>query len=219
MKIFKTLTALNVIYSEEVQNPLSDMLVTNVHTMSEADGARIARTLVFRESLMNVNTFESSTSSGKSPVSFMEYYADCDGDGDPYWLIVEIGSSFQNILKGSSYSFTIRAGDHWALEDVNMTYPGGLPSSPAGSPRVNLKGHLDYVDLRDDNKLANLEQCFTARHPDSKWWLPSKEWSPHKSRWAKIYVNDLYLVGGFGDRTYIGNIDAETYHEAAILGL
>lgn len=185
---------------------------------SAIEGASIARTLVFRESLTNVNTFKTvSLKNGelKVPVSSVEYYADCDNDGDFYWLVVDIGSTFQNIKLGSDYSFTIRVGDHHLGDEVNPEYPGGIVNSPAGSPRVNLHGILRTVEDKD-GKYDKLEKCFLERHPDSKLWIPGKSKS-HSSHWTKLEVDDVYVIGGFGDRAYIGSIDAGIYHSVTTL--
>ncbi|GEQ67938.1 hypothetical protein JCM33374_g1604 [Metschnikowia sp. JCM 33374] len=182
-----------------------------------ADGAKVARTLVNRESLMNVNTIQRVSDSVEVPTSSMEYYADCDSDGDPYWLVIDIGSPARNIAHGSSYSFTIRAGDHPAADHVDPEYPGGISSSPAGSPRLTLKGDIVNVTNSSSEDISNLEKCFIKRHPDAKWWLPSNTKSPHKAHWVKIIVSDVYIIGGFGDRAYIGPIPGDDYHGANIL--
>lgn len=190
---------------------------TNVRGIpSEAEAAEVARTLVHRESLMNVNTCQMQGGSEcLFPMSAMEYYVDCDADGDPYWLIVDVGTTYQNLMKGSEYSFTIRMGDHPLNDYVNPNYPGGISTSPSGSPRILMRGiMLENLNL-SPLKIAQLERCFLDRHPDSKWWLPSNLVSPHKSHWAKIYVNSVYMVGGFGDRAYIGDIDPEIYHASS----
>lgn len=178
---------------------------------SKEQAAQVARTLVYRESLMNVNTIDQKDN---VPVSSMEYYADCDDDGDPYWLIVDIGSTYQNLKIHPSYSFTIRSGDHPPNEEVNTDYPGAIKSSPAGSPRLNLRGELMNVTFQDPLELLRIERCFVLRHPDAKWWLPNNAISPHKSHWVKIKVHDIYMIGGFGNMAYIGPIDEETYHTA-----
>lgn len=188
------------------------------HIPGEIEAASIARTLVYRESLLNVNTFKTITKDDKEvkiPVSSMEYYVDCDNDGDFYWLVVDIGSAYQNILKGSEYSFTIRVGDHHLHDNVNVEYPGGIIDSPAGSPRVNIHGVLHNVEDKDGN-YDRLEKCFLDRHPDSKWWIPNKSKS-HSSHWMKLEVDDLYMIGGFGDRAYIGSIDTGIYHSVTSL--
>ncbi|ODV67714.1 hypothetical protein HYPBUDRAFT_152535 [Hyphopichia burtonii NRRL Y-1933] len=207
----------NNIFDDRVQigGPIDDEFPT------VEEGADVARTLVNRESLVNVNTFTKIKDSGDSetliPVSSMEYYADCDNDGDPYWLVIDIGSTFQNIKHGSEYTFTIRAGDHPSGEKVDENYPGGRSWSPAGSPRVNLRGTLQNVTFENPLDLIHLEHCFVKRHPDAKWWLPSNAITPHKAHWVKFVVSGVYFVGGFGDRAYIGPIDSELYHSAKVV--
>lgn len=211
----------NLVVAGPVQQILKqDEIVTSVPSKEEA--AKVARTLVARESLANINTFHTVESDNGSsallPVSSMEYYADCDLDGNPYWLVVDIGSTYQNILHGSDYTISIRVGDHPTTDHgVNPEYPGGIVSSPAGSPRVNLQGTLKNVTFSNPLDLLKLEKCFVKRHPDSKWWLPNIAVSPHKTHWMKFEVSEVYMIGGFGDRAYIGSIDGETYHEASIL--
>ena len=184
----------------------------------EDEAASIARTLVARESLANINTFTSIPGrTGPIPVSLMEYYADCDNDGDPYWLVVDIGSTNRNIARGSSFSWTIRVGDHPRNDDVDPNYPGAIPSSPAGSPRINLVGRLENVTFSNPRELIKLERCFVARHPDAKYWLPYNPITPHNSHWTKFVVEEIYMAGGFGDRAYIGTIDSKKYHQASTL--
>ncbi|RCK62323.1 hypothetical protein Cantr_09373 [Candida viswanathii] len=202
--------------------PVHDIIIEDSPTVE--DGAAVARTLVNRESLANVNTIKPVKRPDGTvlnlPVSSIEYYADCDNDGDPYWLVIDIGGPNQNIIKGSPYSFTIRVGDHAKYdEDVNDEYPGGLDGSVAGSPRVQLTGTLRafYFDNPFDPKKLELEKCFLKRHPDASAWLPNNYLSPHKSHWAKFKVDGAYLIGGFGGRAYIGDIDSDLYHAAEII--
>ncbi|ODV80576.1 uncharacterized protein CANTADRAFT_88505 [Suhomyces tanzawaensis NRRL Y-17324] len=190
---------------------------------SEEEAATVARTLVQRESLTNINTIrkihQDDGTTRALPFSAMEYYADCDEDGDPYWLAVDIGTTFQNLRQGSDVSFTIRVGDHPAWDEVNATYPGGIEQSPAGSPRINLSGRLNWVPFKTPFDYIRLQACFLKRHPDAVAWLPGSYGSPHSSRWAKLEVDAIYFVGGFGDRAYIGAIDPELYHAADVIEL
>lgn len=200
--------------------PIEQVPIKSNRIPTVQEAALVARTLVSRESLTNINTFRTSEINGEQqllPVSTVEYYADCDNDGDPYWLVVDIGSTYQNIQKGSAYTFTIRVGDHPANDDVDVTYPGGIENSPAGSPRINLVGHLQDVVFDSPIELVKLNTCFLKRHPDAKWWLPGNKVSPHKSHWMKFVVDEVHMIGGFGDRAYIGTIDSQTYHEARVL--
>lgn len=201
---------------ESLANENGDNSLTGNQIPSKEEGAVVARTLVNRESMMSMNTISQSGTDKGLPKSSMEYYVDCDGDGDPYWLVVDIGSPFRHISEGSSFSVSIRVGDHPQNDYVNPEYPGGIVLSPMGSPRVNLMGEFQDV-AKDPKLLLKLRECFLERHPDSKWWLPTNVVLPHKTHWVKIIVKDVYMVGGFGDRAYIGSIDDETYHKAEIL--
>lgn len=217
--IFKLSYFIQMILALPLSQRFGDqVLMQNVdHVPGQIEAAAIARTLVTRESLTNVNTVkivEKGTKKILVPTSSMEYYVDCDNDGDIYWLVVDIGSCYQNILKGSEYTFTIRVGDHHVHEEVNLEYPGGIIDSPAGSPRINLQGELTTVE--DPEKFEKLEKCFLERHPDSELWIPGKEKS-HMSHWMKLSVTDVYMIGGFGDRAYIGSIDSGIYHSVTSL--
>lgn len=46
-------------------------------------------------------------------------------------------------------------------------------------------------------------------HKDAKYWLPGNR--IHSAEWVRLVVQDIYWVGGFGDRAYIGWIDAEDF--------
>lgn len=208
--------------------PVNDQVVWSVEETvgtlalpTEKEAASIARTLVNRESLTNVNTIKTvqklDGSVRKIPVSSMEYYVDCDNDGNPYWLVVDMSSAFQNIIKGSAYSLTIRTGDHPQQDKVDTKYPGAIESSPAGSPRINLFGRLQNVTFDNPIDELKLAACFVERHPDSKFWLPTGPVSAHISHWTKFIVEDAYFLGGFGSLAYIGPISGQNYHDASLL--
>ncbi|ODQ82049.1 hypothetical protein BABINDRAFT_170599 [Babjeviella inositovora NRRL Y-12698] len=184
---------------------------------SQEEAAKVARTLIQRESLANVNTIypESSPHAGV-PVSFVEYYADCHHDGNPVMIVVDIGTTFRNEAKGSPLSLSVRTGDHQGNDLVNPSYPGGIIGSTAGSPRVNLRGKLHHYakDELSEEEVQSLEQCFVKRHKDAKWWFPREGNQVHTTHWGKFMVEDVYMVGGFGDRAYIGDIDGELYRAA-----
>ncbi|ESX01224.1 hypothetical protein KL918_002863 [Ogataea parapolymorpha] len=166
--------------------------------------ARVARTLVNRESLANLATIQKKDG---VPVSFMEYYADCQDDGEPIFLLVNISSSQRNIDEGSKVSVSIRVGDHPINDHVNPHYIGGRVRSAAGSPRVNLKG--SFVPVAGS---PELDACFALRHHDAPAWYPG---SPvHSTFWAKFHVEEVYIIGGFGDAAYIGEIPADLYLNA-----
>ncbi|KAG5356799.1 hypothetical protein CJU90_2150 [Yarrowia sp. C11] len=176
---------------------------------SKEEAARVARTLVHRESLTTMVTVNKDN----IPEGYVEYYADCGTDGNPVMLNVHIGTGFRNIAAGSAVTLSIRVGDHPVVEHTNPWYPGGIVKSAAGSPRVSLRGKFE--DLGDD-EIKAVESCFLKRHPDAKWWLPGND--VHTTHWVKFNVDSLHMVGGFGDRAYIGNIDGDVYRSAKLLG-
>lgn len=196
--------------------PGSQNIFQNIGTgpVSKEDAARVARTLVSRESLVNVNTLRKKDG---LPTSSIEYYVDCDNDGDFYWLVVDIGSPNVNIENGSPYLFSIRTGDHPPTDNVDISYPGGIESLVVGSPRLSIEGKIVPVHFDHIADRMKLNLCFVRRHPDSKFWLPDLPVSPHKTHWVKVMVENIYMIGGFGDRAYIGEIDGDLYHAAQIL--
>ena len=193
--------------------PFEDVIILENDGPTNEEGASVARTLVNRESLANVATIKTwRLENGKTrhlPVVNMEYYADCDEDGDPYWLVIDVGGANQNIIKGLPFSFAIRDGDHPDWDKVASNYPGKREGS----------GKLEYVNFFNplDPRRIKLEKCFLQRHPDSSLWLPGSVVSPHKSHWVKLKVDGVYIIGGFGDTAYIGDIEPELYHAAEII--
>jgi len=54
-----------------------------------------------------------------------------------------------------------------------------------------------------------LGKCFVKTHRDAKYWLPGN--SIHESEFVRLVVQDVYWIGGFGDRAYIGWIPVEEW--------
>lgn len=183
---------------------------TSIPQVQEA--ARVARSLVQRESLGNLALIDNFGDA----ISFSEYYVDIYKNGSPYLIILKI-SSVNQILKNmdvKKVGFSIRTGDHQPQENVDLHYPGGLAYSTAGSPRVVIKGELKYILDVDRQEEIKMEKEFIKRHRDAKFWLPSSKITAHKGNWAKLEINSIYFIGGFGDRAYIGNIPVDMYHDA-----
>lgn len=146
------------------------------------------------------------------PISLPEYIADCDeylpadvsngGNGDPTFLALHISTTFRNTAAGSNVSLAIDWWDH-----LNQTEPvaPGFPPSEAGLPRVTLIGYVEPFDtpLHRDIEAA-LEECYLSVHPDASAWLPGKPGAPHSSYWAKMVVEQVYWIGGFGGLQQIG---------------
>ncbi|KAK4236309.1 pyridoxamine 5'-phosphate oxidase-domain-containing protein [Achaetomium macrosporum] len=87
-----------------------------------------------------------------------------------------------------------------------------LPYSAANLPRFSLIGHLEPIEGGDDRKGevgSKLAKCFVKSHPDAKYWLPGNR--IHESHFVRLAVEQIYWVGGFGDRAFIGWIPVEEW--------
>lgn len=60
-------------------------------------------------------------------------------------------------------------------------------------PTTNLSSSNPPIDLH------SLQSCYTSYHPDSKAWLPGKAGAAHTSFWARMEVEGVRYVGGFGE--------------------
>ncbi len=75
-------------------------------------------------------------------------------------------------------------------------------------PRFSLIGYIEPVPASEVE--SNLvESCFVNRHADAEAWIPGNE--IHESWWARLVVRDVYWIGGFGDRAYIGWIPVKEW--------
>ncbi|GAM82868.1 hypothetical protein ANO11243_008540 [Dothideomycetidae sp. 11243] len=133
---------------------------------------------------------------GGAPIGLMDYYADCEEGGNPTILAINIATSFKNVKAGSNITLSLR----WHPQD-------GRWRSPASLPRFSLVGHLE--DMHDDEIGPRLKACFLKSHPDAIAWLPGNR--IHESHWVRLIVDEVYWIGGFGDRAYIGWIPADTW--------
>lgn len=84
--------------------------------------------------------------------------------------------------------------------------------SPAALPRFSLIGYLEPIPDADDITTPTgraIARCYTKQHPDARFWLPG---SPvHEAHFVRLVVEQVYWVGGFGDRAYIGWIPIDEW--------
>lgn len=88
-----------------------------------------------------------------------------------------------------------------------------LPYSAANLPRFSLLGHTEAIEGGDDREGevgAKLAKCYVKTHPDAKYWLPGSK--VHESHFVRLVVDQIYWVGGFGDRAFIGWIPVEEWY-------
>ena len=142
------------------------------------------------------------------PIGLMGYIADCETTGNPTILAVDIATSFRNVAAGSNISLSIQWTPPYAPRLNPYHKPTPLPYSAANLPRFSLIGYLEKIDDDLVEKLRLIE-CFTHVHPDARLWLPGN--AIHKTEWVRLVVQDVYWIGGFGDRNYIGWIPVEEW--------
>lgn len=194
---------------------------------------------VFQPSEPKANTDEQSehqnvdTLAG-NPIALPEYYADCIGrskhkskhellelvgEGNPVLLGFNIGTAFRNAAHGSNASLQI---DWWHHKSKHHKHhhrkhhedddDALIRKSLANLPRLSIIGYIEpLVDLTTSQRHA-LEKCFVDVHPDTRLWLPGHEESVHGSYWARLVVEKIFWIGGFGDRARIGWLDPEMWH-------
>ena len=135
------------------------------------------------------------------PVGLPEYIADCEGTGDPTLLAISISTSAKNWAAGSNVSLAITSHDG----------SGRDWRSQAANPRYTLFGYVASLSTKEV-EAQRVQSCFLQKHPDAKYWLPGN--SIHESYWARVVVTEVYWIGGFGDRAYIGWISGDDWRRA-----
>jgi hypothetical protein len=172
------------------------------------------------------------------PIGLMDYVADCEDDGNPTILEIKIATSFKNVRAGSNItasfqwvppyapsrriSLLSRLAAHLPYFSSQSPYdaaqktldgPDTVPYSAANLPRFSLVGYLEPISP-DPIKAVRLAACFTGKHQDAKYWLPGNV--IHESSWARLVVTQVYWIGGFGDRAYIGWIPIEEWRNVTM---
>jgi hypothetical protein len=147
---------------------------------------------------------------GGVSIGLMDYIADCESQGNPTILAISIATSFKNVAAGSNISLSLQWTprhppksriEFWGSKEA-------VPYSAANLPRFSLIGYLEKIEKTQVESL-DLGKCFTKTHPDARYWLPGN--SIHESEWVRLVVQDVYWIGGFGDRAYIGWIPVEEW--------
>lgn len=197
-------------------NPTEEAITSGFRIPTVHESAVQARRILRLSSIGTLSTvFPSSSSSdvqatenrpsdvSGTPIGLMDYIGDCESSGDPTILAIKIATSFKNVASGSNISVSLR----WVPPPPP---PGSRPRfhSPAALPRFSLIGHLEDISAADVRKEA-IPVCFLKYHPDAAAWLPGNR--IHESKWTRLVVEEMYWVGGFGDRAYIGWIPVEEW--------
>ncbi|KAF1949237.1 hypothetical protein CC80DRAFT_497699 [Byssothecium circinans] len=165
-----------------------------------------ARRILHLENIGTLSTIFPSTHSaeqrpsdvGGTPIGLMDYFGDCEpSTGNPTILAISIATSFKNVAAGSNITLSLR----WHA-------PYKRRYSAAAVPRFSLIGRLEELSPEEVSR-QNVAACFVKYHPDAAAWLPGNR--IHESKWVRLVVEDVYWIGGFGDRAYIGWIPLEEW--------
>jgi hypothetical protein len=186
--------------------PTSDSHALSIPTIHES--AVQARRIMHLESIGTLSTVfptaphateRRPSDVGGAPIGLMDYFGNCEpGTGNPTILAITIATSFKNVDAGSNITLSMR----WHPQDTTWR-------SPASLPRFSLVGRLE--DLSTDDLMNNptVPACYVKYHPDAVAWLPGNP--IHVSKWVRLVVEEVYWIGGFGDRAYIGWIPKEEW--------
>ncbi|KAH7108065.1 pyridoxamine 5'-phosphate oxidase-domain-containing protein [Auriculariales sp. MPI-PUGE-AT-0066] len=182
---------------------LVSAVVSTAASESIYDAARLARALVASTGISTLSTTfpsEHPELAGQA-VGLMEYHASCFTNGSLTILFAPISLNSKNILKSPTRAASL-----------------SVVASPAraSNARVSLIGTVDIHYNINDNIKKELEQCYTAVHPDAKRWVPGSEDS-HLFYWARFEPQIIYYIGGFGGLHYIGYIPLELYQTSGNL--
>ncbi|KAF9972510.1 hypothetical protein BGZ73_004350 [Actinomortierella ambigua] len=199
------LVALSVTLGAALAAPFPSDFQPDVNVMEEtvADAALFARRLIRNTgvgtfvSVMN-NKYQGGALEGY-PFGSMDYFSDdCEKSGRPLMLLSHLQINVQNA----------RADNRVALAVRKLPGPGER-GNPMTDPRVTMMGHLRPLEKEHHDKAV---QCFTAKHPDARWWLPNSGF--HDFAWYTFEIESIYYIGGFGGLHYIGWIPVDTYFAA-----
>ncbi|KAL6242721.1 hypothetical protein RBB50_010367 [Rhinocladiella similis] len=159
-------------------------------------------TTVFPE---NVTSSRSPADVANTPIGLPDYIASCEEpSGNPTLLALTVSTSTKNAVAGSNVSLSLS----WWDEYVHLTHR--QPWSAANLPRLSMIGYLEEMTA-EEVESQSIPSCFTKVHGDSVMWLPGKKWAAHKGLWMRMIVMEVYWIGGFGDRNYIGWFDRDEW--------
>jgi hypothetical protein len=151
--------------------------------------------------------FSSPPSSvASAPIALPDYLADCENSGNPTLLALSVSTSTRNAIAGSNVSLSISWWDTYS----RLTHHD--PWSAANLPRASLIGYLEEMS-EEDIKLNDIVACYTGVHRDSRLWLPGDSSAAHEGVWMRLIVQEVYWIGGFGDRNFIGWFDVKEWRD------
>ena len=145
------------------------------------------------------------------PIALPEYISSCEEpSGNPSLLLLDVSTPSRNLRASQNHNISLSIS--WWSQYAALT---GHPSaSPASLPRLSLLGYAEEIPIAEAQE-KGIVDCYLSAHPDAGFWLPGRKGSPHTGRWYRMVVEEVYWIGGFGDRAYIGWFDREEWKRVA----
>ncbi|PWN43264.1 hypothetical protein IE81DRAFT_312331 [Ceraceosorus guamensis] len=183
-----------------------------------------ARNLLVDQSTFGVATLSTVYASDYEPkelagraLSGPEYFAPCYDNGDLLFLALPVSQNWRNVLNTPARRGTLSiepsadpTDPDPRFETSRGTWQPSRSSWRKGMPskqRLTLFGTMQDVP---SSQIPSSQKCFTHHHPDASHWVPGSD-SPHLAKFVRFEVQRVYRVGGFGDESWIGWIDAEQW--------
>jgi hypothetical protein len=146
------------------------------------------------------------------PIGLMDYISDCETSGNPTILAINIATSFKNAASGSNISLSLQWTPPYPPRSRIESMKNTFAYSAANLPRFSLLGYLEKIPA-SVVEAQDIGACFVKQHRDAKYWLPGNK--IHESEWVRLVVQEVYWIGGFGDRAYIGWIPVEQWRNVS----
>ncbi|KAK6607621.1 hypothetical protein H4I96_03856 [Botrytis cinerea] len=181
-----------------IDNPTSSESTFRIPTSRES--AILARRILHLTPLGTLSTiFPNSSSTLENrpsnlqniPIGLMDYIADCEPT-----------------ISNPNISLSLSWTPPYPPKSRISSKPDPFAFSAANQPRFSILGYLEPITASPAEE-QELRQCFVDTHPDAKYWLPGNH--IHHSEWVRLVVQEIYWIGGFGDRAYIGWIPIEEW--------
>ncbi|TEY84237.1 hypothetical protein BOTCAL_0018g00140 [Botryotinia calthae] len=199
-----------------IDNPFSSESTNRIPTSRES--AILARRILHLTPLGTLSTiFPNSSSTFENrpsnlqniPIGLMDYIADCEPTtNNPTILALSIATTFKNAVSNPNISLSLSWTPPYPPKSRISSKPDPFAFSAANQPRFSILGYLEPITTSTAEE-QELRQCFVDTHPDAKYWLPGNH--IHHSEWVRLVVQEIYWIGGFGDRAYIGWIPIEEW--------
>ena len=143
-------------------------------------------------------------------IGLPEYIADCSDNGDVTIIALGVSTSTKNVKYADgdgTWSGNVSLSISWWDQYSRPENAGHEPWSMADLPRVSLLGYLEEIPKHEVQE-KEIEKCFVGKHRDARLWVPGSKSAAHLGVWARVVVQEVYWIGGFGGRNYIGWLDS-----------